>query len=551
MKACAWLPPHIKRLGSNAKQFFPTHRHDCRKIPMHSFQTLRRRFPGVVAGVLLFISSLLAQTPQTELEPLRWAADSEGGAPFIFPDPQNPERLIGFEAEIVAALAAEMKRTPVFVQNQWDGLVPGLRIDNYDLIVNGLEITPEREKEINFSLPYYVTFEQLTVRKETYNINNLDDCVSKVVGTLKASLAERILQTKPGIEIRPYDGQITAYEDLALGRLDAVLMDHPIALYYGATNAKLKFAGPPIGEMTYGIGLRKENKALQHDLNQALHKLIVNGTLRAIYERWNMWTPRVAELFNDHEPSNVPPSAWQTFLRDHGHERTWRDKLQRYVNDYLPLLARAAGTTIYLSIAAMILAVLLGLLLALTRLYAPAPFSTLSTVYIETIRGTPLLIQLLFIYYALPQLIGVKLSPVVAAIAGLALNYAAYEAENYRAGILSIPRSQMEAALALGMTRWMALRYIIVPQAIRLVIPPVTNDFIALIKDSSVVSVIAMVELTLEYQRLAVIDFDYVGLGLMVAAMYFLIGLPFVRVARWAEDYFSLDKRAAIAPKAT
>ncbi len=512
-------------------------------------QLLHRYYHGLT--LFLFITTSAGIAPaQSPNSPLRWAADSEGGAPFIFPDPKDPERLIGFEAELVDALAAAMKRAPAFVQNQWDGLVPGLRIDNYDIIVNGLEITPEREEEINFSIPYYVTFEQLTVRKETYDINSLDDCVGKVVGTLKASLAERILQAKPGIEIRPYDGQITAYEDLALGRLDAVLMDHPIALYYGATNAKLKFVGPPIGEMKYGIGLRKEDTALLHEVNQALQKSIDNGTLRAIYERWNMWTPRVAEFFGDHEPSNVPHTAWQIFLRDHGHERTWQDKLQRYVHDYLPLLARAAVTTIYLSLASMILAILFGLMLALTRLYAPPPFSTLSTIYIEIVRGTPLLVQLLFIYYALPQLIGVKLSPIVAAIAGLALNYAAYEAENYRAGILSIPRSQMEAALALGMTRWMSLRHVIVPQALRLVIPPVTNDFIALIKDSSVVSVIAMVELTREYQRLAGIDFDYVGLGVMVAVMYFLIGLPFVRLARWAEDYFSLDKRAATAPKA-
>jgi polar amino acid transport system substrate-binding protein len=141
------------------------------------------------------------------------------------------------------------------------------------------------------------------------------------------------------------------------------------------------------------------------------------------------------------------------------------------------------------------------------------------------------------------------LTPVVAAVSGLALNYAAYEAENYRAGILSIPRSQMEAALALGMTRWQALRHVIVPQALRLVIPPVTNDFISLIKDSSVVSVIAMVELTREYQRLAGIDFDYIGLGLLVAVMYFLIGLPFVRLASFAENYFSLDKRASGGPQ--
>ncbi len=495
--------------------------------------------------IFFFCSRIWAQPSQKP--PLRWAADAEGGAPFIFPDRDDPSRMLGFEVDLVAALAAELQREPVFVQNQWDGLVPGLRIDNYDLVVNGLEITPDREQEINFSIPYYVTFEQLTVRKDTYDINRLADCTGKAVGTLKASLAERILQAQSGIEIRSYDGQITAYEDLALGRLEAVLMDHPIALYYGASNPKLKFAGNPIGEMKYGIGMRKQDTVLLQEVNQALQKLIDNGTVRAIYERWNLWTPRLAEFFNDRRRSDAPATAWQAFLRENNLERTWQDKLQRYFNDYLPLLGRAALTTVGLSISSMILAVILGLFLALTRLYAAAPFSAAATFYIEAVRGTPLLVQLLFIYYALPQLLGIKLTPAVAAVAGLACNYAAYEAENYRAGILSIPRSQMEAALALGMTRWQALQHVIIPQALRLVIPPVTNDFISLIKDSSVVSVIAMVELTREYQRLAGIDFDYLGLGALVAVMYFLIGLPFVRLASWAERKFAVDQRAVAA----
>jgi polar amino acid transport system substrate-binding protein len=177
-----------------------------------------------------------------------------GGAPFVFPNPENPSQLIGFEVDLMKALTAELRRQPVFVQSQWDGLVPGLQIDNYDIIVNGLEITPDRAEQINFTAPYYLTFEQLTVRKETSDLNSLEDCKGRVVGTLKASLAERILQADPEIQTRSYDGQITAYEDLALRRLDAVLMDHPIALYYGLTNPKLKFVGEPIGKMYYGTG---------------------------------------------------------------------------------------------------------------------------------------------------------------------------------------------------------------------------------------------------------------------------------------------------------
>jgi polar amino acid transport system substrate-binding protein len=120
-------------------------------------------------------------------------------------------------------------------------------------------------------------------------------------------------------------------------------------------------------------------------------------------------------------------------------------------------------------------------------------------------------------------------------VIGLGLNYGACEAENYRAGILSIPKAQMDAAFALGMTRRQSLRHVIVPQAMRLVIPPVTNDFIALLKDSSLVSVITMVELTTMYGQLASTYFDYLGIGILTAAVYFIIGLPFVRLARHFE----------------
>jgi polar amino acid transport system substrate-binding protein len=513
----------------------------------HKRWVVLQKFSGsllLVIGVCSLFASLatFSYAQESGNQILRWGADAQGGAPFIFPDPEDPGRVIGFEVDFVNALSAQLNMQPVFVQNQWGGLVPGLQLDNYDIIVNGLEITEDRALEIDFSVPYFVTYEQLTVRKDTYDINSLQDCNGRVVATLRASLAERILESMPGIEIRSYDGQYEPYEDLQIERLDAVLMDQPIALYYGYHKKELKFVGPPISQMFYGIGIRKNEKELLHKINNAIHELNKNGTLRKIYERWNLWTPMMAEYFNDHEPSNTPPDKWQAYLRQIGQERTWKDQALQYLG-YLPLLGKGAVTTVQLSVISMALAVLLGLLLALTRLYAPKPLSFLATAYIELMRGTPLLIQLYIIFYGLPKL-GLQLTPYIAAISGLALNYAAYEAENYRAGILSIPRSQMEAALALGMTRLQALRHVVVPQAMRLVIPPVTNDFISLFKDSSLVSVITMVELTKVYGQLANINFDYIGLGLLTAAMYFLVGLPFVRLARMAEKRFSLDKRA-------
>ena len=138
---------------------------------------------------------------------------------------------------------------------------------------------------------------------------------------------------------------------------------------------------------------------------------------------------------------------------------------------------------------------------------------------------------------------GIKISPTIAAIAGLALNYAAYEAEIYRAGLFSVPRGQMEAAISLGMGRTQALRHIIIPQAVRLVIPPTTNDFIALLKDSSLVSVITLVELTQIYGQIASAYFDYIIPGLIVAVMYLLLGLPFVKLSKMAEKKYATDKK--------
>ena len=135
---------------------------------------------------------------------LRWGGDSEGGFPYMFQDPTDPSKLIGFEVDIVNALAKEMGRTPVYVNNAWDNLIPGLDRNLYDIAINGLEVTPEHEGEVNFSIPYYKTFLQLAVRREDNSINGLQDLSGKIAGTLKESYAQMVLEEVPGVEIRTY-----------------------------------------------------------------------------------------------------------------------------------------------------------------------------------------------------------------------------------------------------------------------------------------------------------------------------------------------------------
>ncbi|HEX5083652.1 MAG TPA: ABC transporter substrate-binding protein/permease [Blastocatellia bacterium] len=487
-------------------------------------------------------------------QPLRWGGDAEGGAPYLLPNPKNPREIIGFEIDLMDAVGKQLNRKSVFVQNQWDGLIPGLQRGNYDLAVNGIEITDDRKQQVNFSIPYYACGEQLSVRVEENSIESLADLKGKVAGTLKASLAQRILERanlEQGgrIEIRSYENQNNAYDDLALGRLQAVLMDWPIAVYYSKPNPKLKFVGPGIERMEYGIAVRKEDSELLKQVNDALLALIKSGELRRIYEKWGIWNGETDQLFARMSSASQPGQSGQVyeeFTQNITKKLTWRERLARYKSYLPPLLLIGAPMTLLISVLGMAVAIVIGLAVALIYLYAPRPASWMARGYVELFRGTPLLIQLYLIFYGLPN-VGLRLSPLVAAVVGLGLNYGAYEAENYRAGIEAIPRGQMEAALSLGMTRAQSLRHVIVPQAMRLVIPPVTNDFIALFKDSSIVSVITMVELTKVYGQLASTYYDYIGAGILTAAIYFLMGLPFVRLARWVEKRLATDKRSQIS----
>jgi polar amino acid transport system substrate-binding protein len=479
------------------------------------------------------------QTRAQPAPPLRWGADADSGAPYVFADPGDPARTIGFEVDIVDAIGRDLHRSPEFVQNNWDNLVPGLQRGLYEMVVNGLEITPEHEAAVDFSRPYYTTFEQLVVRRTSKGITSLDDLAHLRVGTLKASQAQRILESFGKAEIKTYDVAIDAYTDLRNGRLAAVLMDSPIAIYYAAPDPELELVGTPIGLIRYGIAVRKGNRELLSALDDAIGRLIRSGQLRIILDRWKLWNPMTAAEIEDFTTSSVSPTDYDAFIKATTVSPAGGGRFDRYLS-FLPQIGRGALMTLQISVLSMTIAVSLGLLLALCRKFAPAPLRAPAALYIECVRGTPLLIQILFIFYALPEL-GVRLDPFVAGTLALGLNYAAYEAENYRAGLQAVPKGQMEAALALDMTNVQALRYIIVPQAIRIVVPAITNDFISLLKDSSLVSVITLVELTQVYTQISTTYYDYFIPGILVAATYLLMGYPFIVLAHRMERLLAVE----------
>jgi polar amino acid transport system substrate-binding protein len=458
---------------------------------------------------------------------LLWGADAEGGAPYVFPDPQHPEKLTGFEYELADALAAKLGVKAQMVQNQWDQLIPALQRGNFDIVLNGLELTQDHQQQIAMTRPYFVYAQQIITRPKTVGLNDLKSLKGKSVGVLSSSVAQRLAEAEGGVEVKIYPGNVESFRDLKAERVEAVLLDLPIAIHYAKGDPELKFSGVPFAPGYYGIGVLKEDASLLAALNQAIGELAADGTLERIYRKYGVWDERQTGL-KDYQPEVVQQRKAISTIRE------WPK--------YLPLLLRGAAVTVEISIVAMAVAVVAGLAIVLARLYGIAPLRWFAKAYVEVIRGTPLLIQLFLIYYGLPQ-IGIRLNAYCAAIFGLGLNYAASEAENYRAGIEAVPKGQTEAAHALGMSHWQTLRHIILPQALRLVIPPVTNDFIAMFKDSSIVSVITMVELTKVYGMLAMSTYDYIGLGLMTAGIYFALSYPASLFANRLERKLSHDRR--------
>jgi len=493
--------------------------------------------------VALLSSLALAATP----EPLTWGADSQGGAPYVFQDPTDPNRLVGFEVELATLLGQRLGRQARPVQGQWDRLLELLARGDFDLVINGIEVADEKKRVALLSRPYFVAAEVVTLRRGDAGPRTLAELAGKKVGTLPGSMAERIAQ-HAGADVRTYDGgQSEIYDDLKAGRLDAVLLDEPVAHYYADIDAAFETVRGDFGTVEYAVAVKLGDDALLAQVNAALEAMQADGTLRALYERWGIWSPETARLFG--QPDVAPRTAPLEFERWRaavGALPSLQERLTTRYPSMLPLFFKGAALTLAVSVCAMALAIALGLSLALGRRFGPKPLQWVCVAYIEFFRGTPLLIQLTMVYFGLPEL-GVKLDPFVAGVIALGLNYAAAEAENYRAGLESVPRGQEEAAAVLGLSRWQTLRFVVGPQAIRISIPPMTNDFIALLKDSSLVSIVTLTELTKTYTSLANSTRDHLGLGVMVALFYLLLGLPFARLARAAERHFGRHLRREVA----
>jgi polar amino acid transport system substrate-binding protein len=470
---------------------------------------------------------------------LIFGGDAEGGGPFVFPRQDDPTQMQGFEIELANLLAAKLGVKARFSQGQWGKLPDLLQRGDIDVVLNGYEWTPTLGQRYAASIPYYVYELQMLVRKNDDRFKQLKDLGTPGldgktrIAVLGGSAAERYLQHSFGdaVEIISYEGTTDAMRGVeqALDGVDATLQDLPIVTYYEARFPLLRRLGEPVEPGYYVILARPQDQRLIAALNQAILECYKDGSFPRVLARYGMWndTQRHRGLVTDEQGNFRPdlPAAAGAQAGDAAAPQKqglwvmlWQDGLGW-------ILVQAAGVTVLLASLAMPLAIFVGLAIAVGRLYGPKFLRPPLGWYVEVVRGTPLVLQLYVIFFILPAW-GVAIPAFWAAVFGLALNYSAYEAEIYRAGLQAIPRGQMEAALSLGMPRWLALRRIIIPQAMRLVIPPVMNDFIAMFKDTAVCSLITVVELSKAYYIHAQSTGAVVELGIVTAILYLAMSYP-------------------------
>jgi polar amino acid transport system substrate-binding protein len=464
---------------------------------------------------------------------LRWAGDPEGGAPYVEADPADPDHLVGFDVEVAGLIAHGLGRSPRFVFVTFTSIDQSVARGDADIGLSGIEDTPARRASMAPTIPYYEFREVLSVRDaDAGRYRTLADLAGRRVATLAGTMAYDLLleaQREHGIVPVSYEDDVHPYSDLLIGRVDAVLLDDVLA-----DRRRKVMPGFVVQPGSIAVGhyvgvLAPGQAALRDRIDGILREAMRDGTLERIFRKWGVWNDAQPTLYArllDGQPVAPVTAA------SGGGAAAPAPPGQAAVR-YFPALLRAAGVTIVLSCLSMALAVALGVLIASGRVYGAAPVRVALLGYVELMRGTPILLQLFVIYYGLAS--AIRLPAFVAALLGLALNYAAYESEIYRGALEAVPAGQLEAARTLGLSERQVLTLVRGPQAFRLALPPMTNDFVALLKDSSLVSVLTVMELTKQTQVFATNIGSWVVPGSLCAALYLAMSLPLAAAARRLE----------------
>ncbi|MFZ9973639.1 MAG: ABC transporter permease subunit [Vulcanococcus sp.] len=491
-------------------------------------QRVLKRFGAwrVLGAVLLGLILVVTQHHSWAASKQSWRVGTDPTfPPFEYRNVQT-DQITGFDIELMEAIGKQAGHPIEWVTLPFDGLIPALQARNVDAAISAMTITAERARAIDFSRPYFKAGQAIVVRDGEPDFQSLDELkgrrIAVQIGTTGAIAANKV----PDARVSNFDSTPLALQELVNGNADAVVSDVP-GILYAIDQAKLTgihISGEHLSTEYYGIAL-PTNSPLTASINQGINALIKSGRYGELYRRWFAA-----------DPPSLPEEAPD--LKKTSSPMAGLDMTLLFSN-----LLKGAAITLVLTALSFGFGLVggTGLAVLLQTPWRVAHWAC--RIYIDFFRGTPMLVQLFLIYFGLPALlqsleVPFSINRLAAAVTALSLNVAAYLAETLRSGIESIDRGQWEAADALGLSPVERMRFVVAPQALRRVLPPLANEFITLIKDTSLAAVIGFDELFRQGQLMVATTYRAFEIYIAVALVYLLMtttaSLLFKRLeARW------------------
>lgn len=411
----------------------------------------------------------------------------------------------GVDIDLAKKIAKDNNLKLKIVNMSFDSLLGALKTGKIDIIISGMTSTPERKKQVDFSDSYMMTKNIMLVKKDKVNeYKDIKDFNNKKVGAQKGTEQEKIAQTEiENASITSLSRLPDVILALKSGKVEGAVVEKPVAEAYLKQNPKLGISNVKFNEEEKDtvIAVPKDSPKLLSQINKTIKEVKDKGLI-------DKYMTNAANAMND----------------DSG-----------FISKYGSFFLKGIKITILISLIGVALGSILGAFVALMKLSKIKIISWIASIYIKILRGTPMLVQVFIVFFGITAALGLDISALVCGTIALVINSSAYIAEIIRAGINAVDKGQMEAARSLGLNYRQTMKSVIMPQAIKNILPALGNEFVTLIKESSIVSTIGVGEIMFNAQVVQGISFDPFTPLLVAAALYFVLTFVLTRIMNMIE----------------
>ncbi|EOD7492565.1 ABC transporter permease subunit [Staphylococcus aureus] len=411
----------------------------------------------------------------------------------------------GVDIDSAKKIAKDNNLKLKIVNMSFDSLLGALKTGKIDIIISGMTSTPERKKQVDFSDSYMMTKNIMLVKKDKVNeYKDIKDFNNKKVGAQKGTEQEKIAQTEiENASITSLSRLPDVILALKSGKVEGAVVEKPVAEAYLKQNPKLGISNVKFNEEEKDtvIAVPKDSPKLLSQINKTIKEVKDKGLI-------DKYMTNAANAMND----------------DSG-----------FISKYGSFFLKGIKITILISLIGVALGSILGAFVALMKLSKIKIISWIASIYIEILRGTPMLVQVFIVFFGITAALGLDISALVCGTIALVINSSAYIAEIIRAGINAVDKGQMEAARSLGLNYRQTMKSVIMPQAIKNILPALGNEFVTLIKESSIVSTIGVGEIMFNAQVVQGISFDPFTPLIVAAALYFVLTFVLTRIMNMIE----------------